>query len=204
MTPLDVVGVGANAIDFVYTLPAYPRPEGPLSKLRIIATERSPGGQTATVLCTCASLGLRTRYVGTVSSDDNGQLVRDAMRRRGVDLSLAIERDAPNPYAVILLKKGSDLGLSRAGPGSDLGLSRAGPRSDPSGERIVLWDRDPRMVLTPHDLPRDFATGARLVHVDDVDGEAAIAAGHAAMRAGLPVTSDLEALKPHTPALLEA
>ena len=178
MTPFDVVGVGANAIDFVYTLPAYPRPDGPLSKLRIIGTERSPGGQTATVLCACASLGLRTQYVGTISSDDNGRLVRDAMRMHGVDLSLAIERDAPNAYAVILLTEGE-------------------------GERIVLWDRDPRMVLKSHDLPRDFAAGARLLHVDDVDAEAAAAAGRAAMRAGIPVTSDLEAVKPHTAALLE-
>lgn len=194
MTPCDVVGVGANAIDFVYTLPAYPRPEGPLSKLRIIGTERSPGGQTATVLCACASLGLRTRYVGTISSDENGRLVRDAMRMRQVDLSLAIEREAPNAYAVILLKKGSDPGLSGAGAGSDPFC----------GERIVLWDRDPRMVLKSHDLPPDFTAGARLMHVDDVDGEGAAAAGRAAMRAGLPVTSDLEAVKPHTAELLES
>jgi len=193
VTPFDVVGVGASAIDFVYTLPAYPRPEGPLSKLRIIGTERSPGGQTATVLSACASLGLRTRYVGTISSDVNGRLVREALRVRGVDLALAIERDAPNAYAVILLKKGSNPVSSGAASGSD-----------PCGERVVLWDRDPRMVLKSHDVPRDFAAGARLVHVDDVDGEAAAAAGRVAMRAGLPVTSDLEAVKPHTAALLEA
>ena len=197
MTPFDVVGVGANAIDFVYTLPAYPRPEGALSKLRIDGTERSPGGQTATVLCACTSLGLRTRYVGTISSDDNGRLVGDAMRARGVDLSLAIERDAPNPYALILLagvKKGLDPCRGRTVMGAD----------PVCGERIVLWDRDERMVLREKDLPGSFTSGARLVHVDDVDGEAAIAAGRAAMRAGLPVTSDLEALKPHTAALLEA
>jgi sugar/nucleoside kinase (ribokinase family) len=194
VTSFDVVGVGANAIDFVYTLPAYPRPEGPLSKLRIIGTERSPGGQTATVLCACASLGLRTRYVGTISTDDNGLFVRDAMRRRGVDLSLAIEREAPNAYAVILLEE-----RSVAGP------SGADAVPDPfCGERIVLWDRDPRMVLKPRDLPPDFAAGARLVHLDDVDGDAAATAGRAAMRAGLPVTSDLEAVKPHTAALLDA
>ena len=39
----DVVGVGANSIDFVYRLPAYPVPDGPLSKLRISSHERSPG-----------------------------------------------------------------------------------------------------------------------------------------------------------------
>jgi sugar/nucleoside kinase (ribokinase family) len=182
-SPFDVIGVGANSIDFVYTLPAYPQPEGPLSKLRIAGTERSPGGQTATVLCACASLGLRTRYVGTISTDDNGRFVRDAMQSRGVDVSGAIERDAPNAFALILLS-----------------ASDAAAR----GERIVLWDRDPRMMLTARDLAPDVVSGARLVHVDDVDGGAAIAAGRAAIAAGLPVTSDLEAVKPHTRDLLEA
>jgi sugar/nucleoside kinase (ribokinase family) len=179
----DVLGVGANSIDFVYTLPAYPEPEGPRSKLRITGTERSPGGQTATVLCACAALGLRTRYVGTISTDENGRVVRDAMQSRGVDVSGAIPRDAPNAFALILLS-----------------ASDAAAR----GERIVLWDRDPRMTLTARDLPPDAVSGARLVHVDDVDGEAAVAAGRAAIAAGLPVTSDLEAVKPHTRELLDA
>jgi sugar/nucleoside kinase (ribokinase family) len=176
---VDVVGVGANSIDFVYTLPAYPRPDGPLSKLRIAGTERSPGGQTATVLCACASLGLRTRYVGTISTDENGRLVRDAMASRDVDVSGAIERSDPNAYAVILLAKDA-------------------------GERIVLWDRPAGMTLSAADVPASVVTGARLVHVDDVDGEGAIAAGRAGIAAGLPVTSDLEAVKPHTRALLDA
>jgi len=176
---VDVVGVGANSIDFVYTLPAYPRPDGPLSKLRIAGTERSPGGQTATVLCACASLGLRTRYVGTISTDENGRLVRDAMASRDVDVSGAIERSDPNAHAVILLAKDA-------------------------GERIVLWDRPAGMTLGAADVPASVVTGARLVHVDDVDGEGAIAAGRAGIAAGLPVTSDLEAVKPHTRALLDA
>lgn len=184
MAGCDVLGVGANSIDFVYNLPAYPRPDGPLSKLRIISTERSPGGQTATVLCACASLGLSTRYVGTIATDENGRLVREAMQARGVDVSGAIDRDAPNAFALILLAGSND------------------PYA--SGERIVLWDRDPRMTLRPNELPDDLALGARLVHVDDVDGDAAIAAGRAGMAAGLAVTSDLEAVKPQTKDLLAA
>ena len=176
---IDVVGVGANSIDFVYTLPAYPRPDGPFSKLRIAGTERSPGGQTATVLCACASLGLRTRYVGTISTDENGRYVRYAMRGRGVDVSGAIERQDPNAYAVILL-------------------------AEDAGERIVLWDRPAGMTLGAADVPAAVVAGARLVHVDDVDGEGAIAAGRAGIAAGLPVTSDLEAVKPHTRAMLDA
>ena len=179
MSRVDVAGVGANSIDFVYTLPAYPRPDGPFSKLRISNIERSPGGQTATVLCACASLGLGTRYVGTISTDENGRLVREAMRAHGVDESGAIERAAANAFAVILLAK-------------------------EAGERIVLWDRSPQMALRPSDLSVDVAQGARLMHVDDVDGEAAIAAGRAGLAAGIPVTSDLEAVKPHTAAMLDA
>jgi sugar/nucleoside kinase (ribokinase family) len=178
VSSVDVVGVGVNSIDFVYTLPAYPRPEGPFSKLRITSTERSPGGQTATVLCACASLGLRTKYVGTISTDENGRLVREAMRTRGVDVSGAIERDGPNAFALILLAA--------------------------EGERIVLWDRPAGMSLTPGDLRPDVLTGARLLHLDDVDGDAAIAAGRMAIAAGIPVTSDLESVKPHTAAMLDA
>ena len=80
MTAVDVVGVGANSIDFVCRLPFYPEPYGPNSKLGIRSYDRSPGGQTATVLSACASLGLRTSYVGTVARDENGTLILDALR----------------------------------------------------------------------------------------------------------------------------
>ena len=98
-----MVGVGANSMDFVYRLPAYPTPAGPLSKLRIHTHERSPGGQTATALSACAALGLRTAYVGTISNDSNGALVRDTLVRRRIDVSRARARAGANPYAVILV-----------------------------------------------------------------------------------------------------
>jgi sugar/nucleoside kinase (ribokinase family) len=60
------------------------------------------------------------------------------------------------------------------------------------------------MALRSDDLPPELTRGVRLVHVDDVDGDAAIAAGRAGIAAGLPVTSDLEAVKPYTAALLDA
>jgi sulfofructose kinase len=174
----------------VYRLPEYPVPDGPLSKLRISGHERSPGGQIATALSACAALGLRTSYVGTISSDSNGEFIRDALATRGVDLSRAVVRPAPNPFAVILVAEGL----------TTHGLQRGSGQ----GERIVLWDRPPEMALRPEDLPADLATSARLVHVDDVDPDAAIAAGRAAIAAGVPVTSDIEAARPKTPAILDA
>ena len=178
----DVVGVGANSIDFVCRLPVYPEPSGPTSKLQIRSYQRSPGGQAATVLSACASLGLRTSYVGTVARDENGSLILDALQRRGVDTSRAILRHGANPFAVILVADEAAV----------------------HGERIVLWKRPEEMALTPADLPSDVAAGARFAFVDDVDIEAAIAAGKAAIAAGIPVTTDIEAVKPRTEELMAA
>ena len=68
-------------------------PDGPLSKLRISSHERSPGGQIATALSACAALGLRTSYIGTISSDHNGEFIRDALATRGIDV---VARDRPS------------------------------------------------------------------------------------------------------------
>src|SRR6478735_7041673 len=134
----DVVGVGANSLDLVYRLPEYPVPDGPLSKLRIADHARSPGGQTATALSACAALGLRTAYVGTISSDHNGDFIRAALTARGIDLARAIVRPAANPFAVILVAEGM----------TTHGLQRGAGQ----GERIVLWDRPAEMSLKPADL----------------------------------------------------
>ena len=147
---------------------------------------RSAGGQTATVLSGCAALGLRTRYVGTISSDERGQFVRAALAARGVDLNSVVVRDAPNAYALILLAP-------------DDASAGAAP-----GERIVLWDRPEGVTLRPTDLPDDLTNGARLLHVDDVDEDAAIEAATRGRRAGLPVTSDIERVGDRTAELIDA
>ena len=70
----DVVGVGANSVDYVYRLPEFPKPDSPTAKLRIAHHAITCGGQTATALCTCAAMGLRARYVGATGNDDSGRL----------------------------------------------------------------------------------------------------------------------------------
>src|SRR5262245_33960260 len=179
---VDVVGVGANSIDFVCRLPFYPEPSGPNSKLGIRSYDTSPGGQAATVLSACAALGLRTSYIGTVARDENGAIILDALRTRGVDTTRAILRDGTNPFAVILVADEAAV----------------------HGERIVLWKRPEEMKLTAADLPSDAVSGARFVFVDDVDADAAIAAGKQAIAAGVPVTTDIEAVKPRTADLIDA
>lgn len=163
----DVVGVGANSIDFVYRLPAYPRPDSPFAKLPITEHLIACGGQVTTALATCAAMGLSASYIGTLGADEHGLRMRDELRRRGVDTSRAITREAGNPFAVILL-------------------------DDREGERVVLWHRDALLALRPDEISDEAIASARLVHVDDVDLDASFQAARLARAAGKPVTSDIE------------
>jgi sulfofructose kinase len=173
----DVVGVGANSLDYVYRLPDFPAPEGPKSKRRIMQHAISPGGQTATTLCTCAAMGLEPTYVGAAGNDDNGELIRDELTNRSVDVSHLAIRDTDNAFAVILL-------------------------NEKQGERVVLWHRKSELDLEPEEIDPDVIGGARLVHVDDVDEGAAILAASLARASGIPVTSDIERVGARTRELL--
>lgn len=177
--PCDVIGVGANSVDYVNRLPAYPEAQGPFSKMRIREQAVCCGGQTATALAACARLGLRTRYVGATGTDGNGKRIREEMARREIDASDGVVRDVPNQFAIILV-------------------------DDQSGERIVLWDRDERLRLRPREIVRESLAAARLVHVDDVDQPAAIMAARFGRELGLPVTSDIDRITELTADLISA
>ena len=176
---MDVVGVGTNSIDLVYVLTEYPQPGGATSKLPVKSYRVLPGGQTATVLCTCAALGLRTSYVGAFGSDENGRRMRHELAGRGVSTENALTRDAPNRHAVILI-------------------------DERHGERVVLWERSPALAVRADELPDSLLAVARLVHVDNEDEAIAIDAARLARRAGVPVTSDIDRVTPETRALVDA
>ena len=172
----DIVGVGENSIDYVYLVPEFPNRDR-ASKVEIAGHVVSPGGQVTTTLCTCAALGLRTSYVGAFGSDDKGLAIREALQVRGVDLQYAPTRQAASRYAVILVEQGS-------------------------GDRAVLWHRDPALVLRTEELPRDLIQRARLLHVDGVDEDIAIAAATIARDAGIAVTSDVDRMAGRTRELI--
>jgi sugar/nucleoside kinase (ribokinase family) len=169
----DVIGIGENSVDSVNLLPGYPQPSGPSAKMRIRERHVLCGGQMATAMCACASLGLRAKYVGVTGTDDNGRRIRAELQGRSVDISDLVIRDVENRFAVILVDENT-------------------------GDRMVLWDRDDRLRLRESELPVDALARTAVVHVDDVDDEVAIRAARLARDAGAMVTSDIDRLTPRT------
>lgn len=172
---LDVVGVGTNSVDEVLQLPLDTGALPMGGKVRVSDRRFLCGGQTATVVAACAALGLRSGYVGAFGSDGHGTLIRKTLADSGIDVSHAVECDAPNRGAVILV--------------------------DPQGTRTVLWHRSDRLTIPPEKLQRS-ALRARIVHVDDDDPELAMNAAIVAGRAGVAVTSDLEHASDYTERLI--
>ena len=175
----DVIGIGENSVDSVNLLPGYPQPTGPSAKMRIRERHVLCGGQMATAMCACASLGLRAKYVGVTGTDDNGRRIRAELQGRSVDISDLVIRDVANRFAVILVDENT-------------------------GDRMVLWDRDDRLRLRESELPVDALGRTAVVHVDDVDDEVAIRAARLARGAGALVTSDIDRLTPRTGELAAA
>ena len=172
----DVVGIGESSVDEVYRLPSAP---GPNVKVPISSRQIRYGGQVATTLATCASFGLRPTLVGTLGEDDHAAGLRDTLERRGVNTTHLIPRRARHRHALILV-------------------------DERTGDRTVLWERDARLSLEVSDVPRDLVSGARLLHVDDLDADAAIEAASVARAAGIPVTSDIDRVTDQTEALIAA
>jgi sugar/nucleoside kinase (ribokinase family) len=173
----DVIGIGENSVDSVNLLPGYPQPAGPSAKMRIRERHILCGGQMATAMCACASLGLRAKYVGVTGTDDNGRRIRAELQGRDVDISDLVIRDVENRFAIILV-------------------------DEHTGERIVLWDRDDRLRLHESELPVDALGRTTVVHVDDMDDEVAVRAARLAREAGAMVTSDIDRITPRTEELM--
>lgn len=173
----DVVGLGLNATDVAIEVPAYPAFN---SKVEFSRACWQAGGQVATALVVCQRLGLKTKYIGRVGSDPMGQFQLQSLRPEGIDLEdVRVVPDCPNQTAFIIIE-------------------------EKTGERTILWQRDPRLTIRLEELRPEMVAGARLVHVDAHDTAAAACLAGWARAAAIPVTADVDNIYPGLPALLEA
>ncbi len=169
MLPFDVVGVGLNATDTLILLPRFPSYGG---KVPFRCEILSPGGQVATAMVTCAKLGLRAKYIGTLGDDERGVVQLESLRSSGVNIDeIEIRRNCPNQSAYILVDQ-------------------------TTGERTVLWHRDNCLAIDPESLMPAKIACARLLHIDGHDTAAVARAAEIAREHRIPVTVDVDTIYP--------
>jgi sulfofructose kinase len=170
---VDVVGVGLNATDTHIPVPHFPESG---AKVEIRSANALLGGQVATAMAACQLWGLRTRYVGKIGDDHAAALHRAEFQRLGIETHLFTAPGCTSQQAFILV--------------------------EPTGERTVLWKRDPRLTLLPAELDAAWIANARILHLDGHDTAAAAQAAQYARNAAVPVVADLDDLYPGYEALL--
>ena len=65
-----------------------------------------------------------------------------------------------------------------------------------------MWHRDQRLAMGADEFPATLIGQARLLHVDDLDEDASVAAAQVAVGAGTLVTSDIDRVSEQTPTLI--
>lgn len=171
---VDVVGVGINATDTIIRLPSFPAPD---SKMEVLAADVAPGGQVASAIIACRRWGLSARYIGKIGDDSAGRLQRGEMKREGVEAHWIVARGSLSQSAFILVDQSS-------------------------GERTILWKRDPKIALRPDEVQRQWIVGARALLIDGHDTEASAQVAHWAREESIPVIGDFDNLYPNVEALL--
>jgi sulfofructose kinase len=163
--PYDAVALGLNAIDYLIVVPRFPEFN---TKIPLISHTLAPGGQCATAMVTLARLGLRTRYIGSVGSDDLGRIQIDSIASEGVECSgVKVVEGAESQIAFIIVDQ-------------------------VSGERTILWKRDERLAIAEDEVDREAVTSGRVLHLDGHDVAASIVAARYAREAGVPTVLDID------------
>jgi sulfofructose kinase len=172
---VDVAGVGINATDTVIELPRFPEFN---SKLELSSAAVFPGGQVASALVACRHWGLSARYVGSVGDDAAAELQARELRHNKIESHLIRIPHCSSQLSYILVD------------------SR-------SGERTILWKRDPRLTLRTKYLRQEWVTRSKILLVDGHDTAAAAQAARWARSAGIPVVADVDNIYPGIEVLLE-
>jgi sulfofructose kinase len=172
--PFDAVALGLNAVDHLIVAPRYPEFN---SKIPYKSHRLAAGGQCATAMVALARLGLRTRYIGKVGDDDIGRFQINSIVAEGVTADITVVEGAETQTAFIII-------------------------DEASGERTILWNRDPAIATRPEDVDRAVVTSGRVLHLDGHDVEASIVAATYAREEGIPTVLDIDNIYPGAESLL--
>ena len=175
MSPFEVVGLGQCSLDMLGLVPRYPEAD---SKAELAATLIQGGGPVATALVTLARLGVRTAFLGRVGDDRYGAEIRDGLLAEGVDCSgLLAERGRSSQFAFIAVEAGS-------------------------ARRAIFWSRGSARPLDPAEVRAGLPRHCRVLHLDGLHQEAALAAARLARERGIVTVLDGGTFRPGIERLL--
>jgi sugar/nucleoside kinase (ribokinase family) len=164
-TDFDVVGFGTNAVDFLIQVPRYPEFN---SKVELTDYTQAAGGEVATTMVGLQRLGIKTSYIGRFGDDQSGAFGLGTLREEGVDVTHAEQiAGAKTQIAFIII-------------------------DERSGERTVIWKRDPKLAYSEADVPVEAVRRCKVLHLTPHDIAACIRVAGEARESGVVVSADID------------
>jgi sulfofructose kinase len=166
-TSLDLLALGAAAIDELLYVDAYPPPD---TKTTVRDATCQCGGLSATALVAAARLGARCAYAGTLGpgDDPDSLFVLDALAAEGIDTQHCAHVAGGGPVKSVIIV------------GRD-----AGTRN--------IFPRQPAHTGAHPELPSaELVRAARVLLVDHLGIDGMLRAAHVARASGVAIVSDIE------------
>jgi sulfofructose kinase len=174
--PIDILGLGAIAVDDLLFVDAYPPPD---AKTLVLRRERQCGGLTATALVAAARLGARCAYAGVLGHDPLSDYAIQGMADEGIDLTYLRRVSAARPaYSTIIIDQ----------------IRRT---------RNIFVDLHNVVGASPDWPPAEVIRACRVLFVDSLGVAGMLRAAKLASAAGIPIVADLEPTNPGVSRLMD-
>jgi ribokinase len=173
MTP-QVVGVGQCSLDILGQVDRYPELD---QKVELSSLLIQGGGPVATALVTLARLGVPVAMAGATGDDEFGRQIRCGLEKENVDCTRLIH--AP-------------------GSASQIAFIAV----DDAGHRNIFWHRGDVSPTIPDSLADLLPDGARILHLDGLHLDVAVAAAELARTRDVTTVLDAGTLRPGMTSLL--
>jgi sugar/nucleoside kinase (ribokinase family) len=162
---IDVLGLGAVAVDDLLFLDEFPRPD---SKVPVQRRERRSGGLAGTALAAARRMGRSCAYAGSLGEDELSEFVLAGFEAEGVSTRHVVRRPGARPFHSTILVDTA------------------------ARTRTILFDTRGVIGADPREPPESLIRAAGVLLVDHVGLEGMVRAARAARSAGVPVVADFE------------
>ena len=167
MKPL-VIGLGQCSLDILGQVDNYPALD---EKAELNSLLVQGGGPVATALVTLSRLGVPVAIVGAVGDDDFGRQIREGLFQENVDCTYLLQSSQSSSQVAIVTV-------------------------DAQGHRNIFWHRGTAQPVIPEGLPGLLVDSVRILHLDGLHLDPAIAAARLARRQAVTTVLEAGTLRP--------
>ncbi|MGA2762604.1 MAG: PfkB family carbohydrate kinase [Spirochaetia bacterium] len=162
---IDVLGLGAVAVDDILFLSEFPRPD---SKMPVLRRERHAGGLTGTALVAARRMGRTCAYAGSLGEDGLSAFILERFEAEGISVDAVIRRPDSRPFHSTILV------------------------DTRSTTRTILFEQDAVIGADASRPSEAFLRSCGVLLVDQAGVEGMVRAARTARAAGIPVVADIE------------